>query len=67
LETRSHELFVQAGNFQLNGITVYYLVKGFLFLELTQGWAWWFISVILTISDVEIMRIAVQGQPWQKD
>jgi hypothetical protein len=25
LETRSHELFAQAGNFQLNGITMYHL------------------------------------------
>jgi hypothetical protein len=32
----------------------------------TQGWAWWLTPGILTISDVEIMRIAVQGEPGQK-
>jgi hypothetical protein len=32
----------------------------------TQGWAWWLTPGILTISDVEIMKIAVQGKPGQK-
>jgi hypothetical protein len=36
------------------------------FASKTQGWAWWLTPGILTISDVEIMRIAVQGEPGHK-
>jgi hypothetical protein len=67
VHTKSHELFAQDGNFQFNGITVISPGRKIpSFGTKTQGWSWWLTPGMLTISDMEIMRIAVQGQPGAK-
>jgi hypothetical protein len=35
-------------------------------IKICESWVWWLKTVILAIWEVEIQRIAVQGQPWAR-